>query len=326
MAVVFEFEVNKDFHFSTLFAAQFGLEAVDDRVYLPATLGDGFIQEIALSNGLYLCLHNYHLVQELTLRRTDTPGAAMLTIKFDCRRLPLTNDIHQPLFLGGEGCEVEFGTSNHFTELTIPPGKLIKFLVIGITRNALINLLALSDNESSTEEMLRENASFLVHECITREMEGIIKRISQINEKTLLSTLLYQAKTLELIYLLLEKLIVRPAINAVALSQDDAKKVYAVREALMADVTQTPKLSELSKVAGMSATKTKLLFRQVFGDSIYSYYQSAKMNEAAHLLKESTVSETGYKLGFTNLSHFTRLFRKHYEMKPKKFKDSLKLQ
>ena len=36
-----------------------------------------------------------------------------------------------------------------------------------------------------------------------------------------------------------------------------------------------------------------------------------------------TVSETGYKLGFTNLSHFGRVFEKHFLMKPKRYKDSL---
>ncbi len=45
------------------------------------------------------------------------------------------------------------------------------------------------------------------------------------------------------------------------------------------------------------------------------------MKEAARLLKEEqlSVSEVGYRLGFTNLSHFTRVFEEHIGMKPKKF-------
>jgi AraC-like DNA-binding protein len=45
------------------------------------------------------------------------------------------------------------------------------------------------------------------------------------------------------------------------------------------------------------------------------------MQEAARLLKDKrlTVSEVGYQLGFTNLSHFTRVFEQHTGMKPKKY-------
>jgi AraC-like DNA-binding protein len=46
-----------------------------------------------------------------------------------------------------------------------------------------------------------------------------------------------------------------------------------------------------------------------------------RMQEAARLLKEKrlTVSEVGYRLGFTNLSHFSRVFEEHIGMKPKKY-------
>ena len=47
------------------------------------------------------------------------------------------------------------------------------------------------------------------------------------------------------------------------------------------------------------------------------------MNEAAQLLRELSVSQVGYKIGFSNLSHFTRLFEKHHQVKPKRYKDTL---
>jgi AraC-like DNA-binding protein len=45
------------------------------------------------------------------------------------------------------------------------------------------------------------------------------------------------------------------------------------------------------------------------------------MKESARLLKEEklSVSEVGYQMGFTNLSHFSRVFKEHIGMKPKQY-------
>lgn len=71
----------------------------------------------------------------------------------------------------------------------------------------------------------------------------------------------------------------------------------------------------------MSESKLNRVFRQIFGNSIYNYYQNLRVNEAAYLIKEEklSVSEAGYRLGFTNLSHFTRIFERHLGLKPKKY-------
>jgi AraC-like DNA-binding protein len=71
----------------------------------------------------------------------------------------------------------------------------------------------------------------------------------------------------------------------------------------------------------MSASKLKRLFKQIFGDSIYSYYQIYRMKEAAYLIKQEglSISDVGYRLGFSNLSHFSRLFETHIGSKPKKY-------
>lgn len=70
----------------------------------------------------------------------------------------------------------------------------------------------------------------------------------------------------------------------------------------------------------MSAPKLRKLFKQTFGKGVFEYYQSARIQEAARLLREKklTVSEVGYQIGFTNLSHFQE-FEKYTGMKPKKY-------
>jgi len=94
-----------------------------------------------------------------------------------------------------------------------------------------------------------------------------------------------------------------------------------LRKAIMDDLSVPPRLDDLATKAGMSETKMKQLFKQTFGDTIYNYYQKLRMEEAAFLITKAghSVSEAGYTLGFSNLSHFSRLFEKHYGLTPKKF-------
>ncbi|WP_295715513.1 AraC family transcriptional regulator [Mucilaginibacter sp.] len=327
MAIEFEFEVDKGFHFAEAFAGRFNVDVIHNRVNLPGMLGEGYIQEVFLNNGLSLCIHHYHLKEELVLRRMDTSSSTMLTMKFDCRRIPAgqNNLPHDPLFTGSNGSEVELGTGNFFTDLIIPSNQHINFLVIGASRQALLDILNLREEGCPIESLIRDSHSFVLHEVMTREMENTLKQLSHVDQTAPLAMLLYKTKAEELMYLLFSKLMTRAASASITVDQADAEKIYKLRAAILTDLSLTPQLPELSGRIGISLTKMKQLFRQIFGDSIYNYYQSARMNEAARLLGNLSVSETGYQLGFSNLSHFGRLFEKHFKIKPKKYKDGLEV-
>lgn len=325
MAVVFEFEAGKGFHFTSAFSKRFNCKMTSDRVSLPDMLGEGFIQEVYLDNGLSLCQHHYTLKQEFILRRQGTGATEVLTMKFDGRRIPARGkDVEKDsLFTINKGYEVEFGTSNFFAEVTIPPGEEINFLVIVITRQSLLHLLEPGEEGSEMKNTISHNPSFILHEGMTREMEQILKQLSRIDETTKLSALLYKTKAQELIYYLFARLFSRKAGASFSVNQEDVNRIYQVRAAILADLSTPPQLSDLARNIGMSPTKMKQLFRQVFGDSIYNYFQVERMNEAAQLLRGLSVSEVGYSIGFSNLSHFARLFEKHHQMKPKRYKDTL---
>ncbi|HZH36875.1 MAG TPA: AraC family transcriptional regulator, partial [Flavisolibacter sp.] len=101
----------------------------------------------------------------------------------------------------------------------------------------------------------------------------------------------------------------------------DAERLMQLRNIILSDLSVPPSLPALAAMIGMSETKMKQLFKQTFGASIYTYFQKVRMEEAAFLLKQGgySVSQVGFQLGFTNLSHFSRLFESHYGITPKKF-------
>lgn len=117
----------------------------------------------------------------------------------------------------------------------------------------------------------------------------------------------------------------REAAPTSKLHIDDIKAIYAIKLRLQSQLSEPPDIALLAIEAGMSAPKMRKLFKQTFGKGVFEYYQFARMQEAARLLKDKrlTVSEVGYQLGFTNLSHFSRIFEQYIGMKPKKYSNAV---
>jgi AraC-like DNA-binding protein len=320
MPVEFEFQVRKNYHFITAFAEHFNAVIKGDKVYLPECLGDGYIQQIYF-DGMALFIHNYKLKQEFILKRQPTDHNESITIKFDRSKFlsKYSQQYYDPFYDRLTEFEVEMATCNFFAELKIPANKQINFLIIGTSRSNLIELLK-SEKRHTILDLVKTHPSFVVNDIITPEMDIMLKQIIHVNAATELPMLLYKTKAHELIYYLFKSLFKRPINIPVNIKREDAEKIYLVRTALLRDFNKCPLLPELAEMSGLGLTKLQKIFSQVFGQSIHKYYQTMQMMQAASLLSQLSVSETGYKLGFTNLSHFSRLFEKHHRIKPKHYK------
>jgi len=125
-----------------------------------------------------------------------------------------------------------------------------------------------------------------------------------------------------LLCLFLEQLEQRTVVHDFSgINQLDVQKVFAVRKQLLENLTNVPPLKQLSLETGMSISKLQKCFQQVFGKSISQYALSGKMNLAKQLLdsKKYSVSEVGYQLGYSNLSHFSKAFNNEFGINPKAY-------
>lgn len=90
-------------------------------------------------------------------------------------------------------------------------------------------------------------------------------------------------------------------------------------EELFNDYFRPPTLKEISGHIGMGTTKANTLFKQVYGQTPYNYFNEKRMLEAYQMIKDKNfnIGEVGMRLGFANLSHFAREFKKRFGMLPK---------
>lgn len=321
----FQFTPYPNFNFLQSFAEEFGIPHTGNTLIIPSELGSGSIRYIEFSPGFKLLFHSYTLVEDFVLKRkAPDKSSELVSMIFYTYEVPgvfRLNDQKSSTSTRLTNATIEISSIHLNSEIRFQAGTTIFFTVIGIMKPLLSELLSLKESNFLVDTILKENSSFLFHEKMWPEFEKKIALLSLINQDDSLSNFYFRIKVQELIYMLFHKLLGRENQKQKVIKNSDAIKLYEIQSSIVSELSTPPKLPELAQWIGMSETKMKSLFKQIFGDSIYNYFQSARMQEAAFLLKHSdySVSEIGFRLGFSNLSHFSRLFKKHYGMTPKKY-------
>lgn len=103
--------------------------------------------------------------------------------------------------------------------------------------------------------------------------------------------------------------------------EENVKKIKKAKEIILANMAEPPTLSVLASEIGLSLKRLKEGFKQIYGDSVYSFLFDHKMEYAKRLLEtgQYNVNEIGLKVGYSTASHFIAAFKKKYNTTPKKY-------
>ena len=90
-------------------------------------------------------------------------------------------------------------------------------------------------------------------------------------------------------------------------------------------MAEPPSLQELANEIGLNIKKLKEGFKQIYGDTVYSFLFDYKMEHSRKLLETNqyNVNEVGNQLGYSSASHFIAAFKKKFGITPKKYLQSL---
>jgi AraC-like DNA-binding protein len=101
-------------------------------------------------------------------------------------------------------------------------------------------------------------------------------------------------------------------------NEADREKVTKAREVLIRHIGEPITIKELSRKVAMNECYLKKGFKEMFGSTIFDFYQSQRMEHARFLLYEKglSVTEVSMLLGYSSISHFSTAFKKHTGLKP----------
>lgn len=101
-------------------------------------------------------------------------------------------------------------------------------------------------------------------------------------------------------------------------NEDDREKIIKSREILLQHIGEPITIKELSRKVAINECYLKKGFKELFGTTIFDFYQSQRMEHARYLLYEKglSVTEVSMMLGYSSISHFSTAFKKHTGLKP----------
>jgi len=98
----------------------------------------------------------------------------------------------------------------------------------------------------------------------------------------------------------------------------DREKILNAREVLLQHIGDPITIKELSRKVAINECYLKKGFKEIFGTTIFDFYQQQRMEHAKYLLYEKGLSVTDVSalLGYSSISHFSTAFKKHTGLKP----------
>jgi AraC-like DNA-binding protein len=181
-----------------------------------------------------------------------------------------------------------------------------------------------------------ENIPFLSEDNLERKYYGeedispsmaiVLNQIFHYNQNSSIKNLYLKGKGYELLSLYFNR---NEDPNAehcpFLIDEENVSKIKRAKEIVIARMAEPPGLQELADDVGLNLKKLKVGFKQIYGDSVYSFLFDYKMEFARRLLDSGShnVNEVGLKIGYSTSSHFIAAFKKKYGTTPKKYLLSL---
>lgn len=131
----------------------------------------------------------------------------------------------------------------------------------------------------------------------------------------------------ELLYFLIDALLIREAdeIKEAMIADENQDTLLLSKEFIETNYTSTISLDELGEICHMSKFTLIRQFTKYFGVTPYQYLQTIRIRESKELLSAGEdLSAVSFKVGFSDQSHFSRVFKSFIGITPKQYQEIFK--
>jgi len=187
--------------------------------------------------------------------------------------------------------------------------------LVGISMNWLINQVGhFSDLDDIIHKVLSNWNS--QYSLFTSRYLAFYKEYQRVVNQDLL----IKSYSLQFLYLFMEDIQTEIASRTVGnFKEIDLRKIREIEEKITYNFHKpTPSINEMAKMTGMSVSKFKNLFYELFGTSPHQHILDKKMLYAKGLLQTGkySITQVAYKVGYHHPSGFTRIYKQKFDHSP----------
>ena len=284
-------------------------------------VAQGFYEEIAISSGFFILKFNNETNENQHFKREVSSnfiqfhfcikGAATYTFNEGNYSLPLKEENSLLLYNPQKDLPINFTVHKQSWVLSVLL-PINKFHQLFSTEANYITFLS----EENRDRKYYKDA------LISPSMAIVLNQLMNYNLHPTIKPLYFKGKAYELLSLYFN----RPADMDVEqcpflADEDNVVKIKKAKEIIISRMAEPPTLQQLADEINLPLNRLKEGFKQVYGDSVFSFLFDYKMEVARQLLATGShnVNEVGLKVGYSTASHFIAAFKKKFGTTPKKF-------
>ncbi|WP_203296445.1 helix-turn-helix domain-containing protein [Luteirhabdus pelagi] len=298
-------------------------------VTLPQEWGEGQIKGINFKEGLgiiqYDCTFKEDISIHFTVRKVHP-------LKF----LYCVNGRFEHIFEEGDdihevqqyqGCIV--ASQNHLGHiLRFKGGEHIMLGSLEIVRNDFRSQMKceFQDIDPALDSIFKDREgekSFFYKGYFSLEISNIFQEIRDFENNDLIKKIYLEGKAYNI---LAQQIIeyhddVNGAKHYSIARQKDVDTIYKTARYIKEHLYSSLEVKDLSETFQISEKRLQNGFKVLYGKTVNEYVQSERLDSARLLLADSelNISEVGHKIGITNRSYFSKMFRDKYGMTPSEF-------
>jgi AraC-like DNA-binding protein len=144
----------------------------------------------------------------------------------------------------------------------------------------------------------------------------LLMQVQQLIQAGKRSATALHTRCMQLLTLCLENISEFPMWEPITITMQEAQAIYLARRKMEATLQKDWTLKELTEITGLNDYKLKTGFHQLYHSSPADYLRDIRMEKAWQLLsgKKYSVSQVASAVGYTNLSAFSKAFKKYYHI------------
>ena len=296
-------------------------DSTEEVLNMPKEFASGFAKVTELEEGLTYRMVNYRLNSDFYYKREPADKFYLIIYFYhykDCTHLQFK--INDELIV--DSTDEKYSSlvmTNSFSrqELKVSSGTYVQGLTLQMTEEWLKEKIA--QPNTANYSLFKEKDIF--QSFLNPKSKKLLTEIFADDIPSNLPELYVNNRILRLLEGFLENVLSYGITeNKFPASDRDAQNLLRIESYLLENYNEDfPSIEKLARMAFMSPTKLKTIFKNAFGVGMYEYYQRNRMHKAKELLNsgEYTVSEVGEMIGYHNLSNFSNAFKKEFDYLPK---------